>query len=219
MTPVRVKVCCIASVDEARLAIAYGASAIGLVCEMPSGPGVIPEEKIAEIAGTVGSLVDTFLLTSRQDPEAIADQQRRTGVSTLQLCDDLPEGGHEALYAQVPGVSIVQVIHVRNEQSIDQALEAAPRCDALLLDSGNPHREVKELGGTGRVHDWSLSRRIVEKAGVPVYLAGGLQESNVRAAVEQVGPYAVDLCTGVRKNGRLDEAKLSGFFRALRALV
>ena len=211
----RVKVCCIASVDEARLAMTHGAGAIGLVSEMPSGPGVIAEEKIAEIVTTVGAEVDTFLLTSRRDPEAIARQQRRTGVNTLQLCDELPEGGHEALRAELPGVSLVQVIHVQNERSVERGLETAPQCDALLLDSGNPGLRVKELGGTGRVHDWSLSRRIVEGAGVPVYLAGGLCESNVRAAIEQVRPYAVELCTGVREDGRLDEAKLAGFFGEL----
>ena len=216
MASVRVKVCCIASVEEARLAIAHGADAIGLVSEMPSGPGVIDEEKISEIVAAVGSRVDTFLLTSRRDPDAIARQQRRTGVNTVQLCDDLPEGGHEALRAALPTVSLVQVIHVRDESSLEQALEVAPRCDALLLDSGNPGLAVKELGGTGRTHDWRLSRRIVEQASAPVYLAGGLREDNVSAAVEQVGPYAVDLCTGVREAGRLDEARLGGFFRALR---
>lgn len=211
------KICCIKSVDEARLALAHGASALGLVSEMPSGPGTIPEEKIAEIVAALDPAVETFLLTSQHDPERIVAQQRRTGVSTLQLCDALPAGAHEQLRRELPGVSLVQVVHVRDPSSIEEAITLSPHCDSLLLDSGDTSLAVKELGGTGRVHDWSISRAIVEQAGVPVYLAGGLRPENVREAVERVGPHGVDLCTGVRTDGRLDAEKLRSFFDALPA--
>ena len=209
------KICCIQSVDEARLALAHGASALGLVSEMPSGPGVISEGAIAEIVAAVGPAVDTFLLTSQRDPERIIAQQRGTGVSTLQLCDELPTGAHALLRRDLPDVSLVQVVHVRDASSVAEATAIAPHCDALLLDSGDPNLEEKVLGGTGRVHDWSLSRAIVEEAGVPVYLAGGLNPQNVRQAVTRVGPHGVDLCTGVRSNGQLDARKLRDFFEAL----
>jgi phosphoribosylanthranilate isomerase len=211
------KICCIKSVDEARLALAHGASALGLVSEMPSGPGTIPEEKIAEIVAALDPAVETFLLTSQHDPERIVAQQRRTGVSTLQLCDVLPAGAHAQLRRELPGVSLVQVVHVRDQSSIEEAITLSPHCDSLLLDSGDTSLAVKELGGTGRVHDWSISRAIVEQAGVPVYLAGGLRPENVREAVERVGPHGVDLCTGVRTDGRLDAEKLRSFFDALPA--
>ncbi len=87
--------------------------------------------------------------------------------------------------------------------------------DALLLDSGRPSAEVPELGGTGRIHDWSVSREIVRSVGVPVILAGGLRSDNVAEAVAAVVPFAVDVCTGIRTNGRLDPVKLEAFAQAL----
>lgn len=83
----------------------------------------------------------------------------------------------------------------------------------ILLDSGNPNLEIKELGGTGRVHNWKLSRKIIESISKPVFLAGGLKPENIREAIEKVKPYGVDLCSGVRTNGRLDLEKLGRFFK------
>ena len=214
---VRVKVCCIASVEEARVAIAYGASALGLVSEMPSGPGPIPEERIAEIAATVPPGIATFLLTCRTDPEEIVDQQRRTGAGVLQLCDEPIPGAHRRIRRALPGVKLVQVIHVQGARSIDDARAAAPEVDALLLDSGRPDLPVKELGGTGRVHDWATSRAIRDAVSVPVYLAGGLNAENVRRAIETVRPFGVDLCSGVRADGSLDPARHALFMQAVAA--
>jgi phosphoribosylanthranilate isomerase len=211
----RVKICCIASVEEARLAVRHGASALGLVSEMPSGPGVIPESTIAEIARTVPPAVGSFLLTSKQDPEAIAAQQRRCGTNTIQLCDRVERAAYRELRAALPGVALVQVIHVTGPESLEEALEAASEVHGLLLDSGNPALAVKQLGGTGRVHDWNVSRRIRERSGVPVFLAGGLRPENIGEALREVQPFGVDLCSGVRTGGRMDEAKLAHFFRAI----
>lgn len=213
----RVKICCIRSAEEARIAIDLGAAAIGLVSEMPSGPGVISEPVIAAIAAGVPPAIGTFLLTSRTDPEQIVAQQRRCGVNTLQICDYPPLGTLETLRAALPGVSLVKVVHVDGEGSLERALELARGADALLLDSGNLAAPVRELGGTGRVHDWSISARIVEKVGVPVFLAGGLTAENVLGAIQTVRPFGVDLCTGVRTNGALDRRKLARFMEALAA--
>lgn len=215
----RVKVCCIATVDEARVAIAHGASAIGLVSEMPSGPGVIEEALIAEIAAAVPPAIGTFLLTSRPSVDAIVDQQRRTRVNTVQLCDDLPPGAHEALRTALPGISLVQVVHVDGEDAIGRARAIGHAVDAILLDSGNQRLAVKELGGTGRTHDWTISRRIREQVEVPVYLAGGLAADNVAGAVAAVGPFALDVCSGVRTASRLDPARLGAFFAAVRGIA
>jgi phosphoribosylanthranilate isomerase len=213
----RVKICCISSIDEAVLAITSGANAIGLVSAMPSGPGVIDEPSICAIAATAPPGVATFLLTSLQDVDKIVAQQRRCRANTLQLVDELPEGAHARLREALPGIGIVQVIHVIGEGSIEEARRVAPSVDALLLDSGNPKLTVKELGGTGRRHDWAISRRIVEAvAPKPVYLAGGLNPANVAEAVAQVRPFGVDLCSGVRTEGRLDSEKLVAFFAAVR---
>lgn len=204
-----------ASVDEANTAIELGASAIGLVSRMPSGPGPIEEALIAEIVAAVGDRIETFLLTCEIAAAEIVAQQRRTGVSTLQLVDAVEPGAHHEIRESIPGIRIVQVIHVVGEESMGEALEAAKTADALLLDSGNPKLAVKELGGTGRRHDWSVSRRIVESVGIPVYLAGGLNAANVREAIETVRPYGVDVCSGVRTDGRLDHQKASNFVWAV----
>jgi len=211
----RVKICCIGSVEEAELAVRYGASALGLVSEMPSGPGVIPEERIAEIASTIPPGVASFLLTSRRSASAIIEQQKRLGVNTVQICDRLVEGSHDELRENLPGVSLVQVVHVCTEESLGEAIEIAPCVDAILLDTGNPELAVKELGGTGRRHDWGISRRIQESVPVPVYLAGGLRPENVADAISAVNPFGVDVCSGVRTDGSLDETKLAAFFRAV----
>jgi phosphoribosylanthranilate isomerase len=212
----RVKICCIASLEEARLAVECGADALGLVSRMPSGPGVISEELIERIAARVPPGVATFLLTSLQAVPAIIEQQRRLRTNTLQLCDRLATGTHEELRAALPGIALVQVVHVQGEESVRDAVAAAPRVDALLLDSGNPSLAVKELGGTGRAHDWPTSRRIRAAVDVPVYLAGGLTPENVASAIATVEPFGIDVCSGVRTAGRLDRQKLVAFFRAVR---
>ena len=211
----RVKICCINSVEEAWMAIKYGASAVGLVSDMPSGPGVISEDLIAEIARAIPPAVSSFLLTSKQDIESIIAQQKRTKVNTIQICDHLQQGTYKDLRDAMPGIALVQVVHVTGEESMKEAVRVAPSVDGLLLDSGNPSLRVKELGGTGRTHDWSISKKIREAVDVPVFLAGGLNPGNVREAVRQVNSFGVDVCSGVRINGNLDEEKLSKFFSAI----
>ena len=215
--PVRVKVCCIASREEARLAVAHGASALGLVGWMPSGPGVLEEPLIRDIADGVPPGVSRFLLSCAQDVATLAEQARRAGVDTLQVVDALHPDALLALRTALPGVRLVQVVHVRGPESVDEALALAPLVDALLLDSGNPAAAVKELGGTGRVHDWALSRTIRERAPVPVWLAGGLTPRNVRDALAAVRPFGLDVCSGLREDGRLSERRLVDFMAAVRA--
>jgi phosphoribosylanthranilate isomerase len=208
----RVKICCIADLEEARMAIRYGASALGLVSRMPSGPGVISEPVIAEIAAKIPPPIATFLLTSEQDVETIARQQRRCGTNTVQICDRLTRGSHLDLKRSLPGISIVQVVHVVGPESVDEALAVAASVDAILLDSGKPSLAVKELGGTGRRHDWRLSRTIREQVEIPIFLAGGIHAGNARQAIAEVGPFGLDICTGVRTDGKLDEQKLAALF-------
>ena len=211
-----VKICCIKSPEEAALAARYGATAIGLVSAMPSGPGVIDDATIRRIAAGAPRGVATFLLTSRTDPAEIVAQQRHAGADTLQLVDRLSSDALRSLRRRLPGVSLVPVVHVRGERSVEEAVAVAPLVDALLLDSGNPDLPVRQLGGTGRVHDWRHSRAIAERATCPVYLAGGLRPANVAAALRAVDPFGVDVCSGVGTDGRLDEKRLRRFMRAAR---
>ena len=212
----RVKVCCIASTEEADLAIASGAAALGLVSAMPSGPGVIDEAQIARIVAHVPPTVATFLLTSLQHADAIAGQHARCRTSVLQLVDRVEAAELRSLRSMLPGIRLVQVIHVCDEASVAEAREVAPLVDALLLDSGNQSLAVKELGGTGRIHDWVLSARIRESVAKPVFLAGGLNAANVGQAIAMVRPFGVDLCTGVRDSGALSARKLAAFMAAVR---
>ena len=216
MLPPLVKICCIASVTEARWAQAAGAAALGLVSAMPSGPGVIDDATLATIAVAMrGSGLRSFLLTARTLAAEIAAQQRAAGTTTLQLVDQVAPAALRRLRALCPGVELVQVIHVSGEGAVDEALAVAPLVDAILLDSGNTTLAVKELGGTGRTHDWALSRRIREAvAPLPLWLAGGLRADNVGRAIAMVQPQGLDLCTGVRTDGRLDPAKLQRFMAA-----
>ena len=202
------------SAAEAAIAIAAGADAVGLVSRMPSGPGPIDDSAIQKITATIPPGVATFLLTCETTASAIIAQQRQCRANTIQLVDSVEPGTHAALRDALPGISIVQVVHVRDNSAIHEAVAAARQVDAILLDSGNPSLAVKELGGTGRAHNWKISRVIRESVGVPVYLAGGLNASNVGAAIAEVSPFGVDVCTGVRTDGHLDEAKLAAFMKA-----
>lgn len=211
----RVKICCINSVVEAALAIRCGADAVGLVSAMPSGPGVIAEETIAEIAATVPPGVATFLLSSKRDANSIIAQQQRCRTNTIQLCDTVEPDCYGKLREALPGIPLVQVVHVTGEESVAEAVSLAGSVDALLLDSGNQKLAVKELGGTGRTHDWRISRQIVASVRVPIFLAGGLTPENVATAIREVRPFGVDVCSGLRTNGHLDEEKVRRFFANL----
>ena len=207
----RVKICCISSLDEARVSIDAGASALGLVGQMPSGPGVISDELIFSISAAVPPPVGTFLLTSETSANGIINHWNRSHTNTIQLVDAVSTETYLSLRKSLPGVKLVQVIHVQHEKSVDEAIETAPYVDAILLDSGNPNLEIKELGGTGRTHNWKLSRKIRESISVPVFLAGGLKPENIRQAIDEVKPFGIDLCSGVRTNGLLDTEKLNRF--------
>jgi phosphoribosylanthranilate isomerase len=211
----RVKICCIMSIEEARLAVAAGASALGLVARMPSGPGVIEDTLIAEIAASVPPPIATFLLTSETDADAIVDHVRRCGTNTVQLVDQVEVRTYAMIRRAVPQVKMVQVLHVADEDVVAVARDLSPQVDAFLLDSGNPNLAVKELGGTGRVHDWNLSRRVVDAVDTPVFLAGGLKPENAAEAIRRVRPFGLDLCSGVRTDGRLDAGKVGAFFTAV----
>ncbi len=211
----KVKICCISSIAEAKLAVDYGAAAIGLVAKMPSGPGVISDELISAIAKTVPSSVDTFLLTSETSYEAIVEHHKRVNTTTIQIVDALSNRQYNDIRASLPNVKLVQVIHIIDETALQEAIEISPWVDAILLDSGNPNLDVKVLGGTGKTHNWEISKKIREAINLPVFLAGGINKDNLKQAIDIVQPYGVDLCSSVRTNGQLDEKKLEMLFNAL----
>lgn len=213
----RIKICCISSVEEARLAISHGADALGLVGKMPSGPGPIADELIATIAATIHPPIASFLLTSEQNADTIIAHVNRVHTNTVQIVDELTTGSYQHIRQQLPHLKIVQVIHVTGEESIEQALAIQDHVDAILLDSGNPKAAIKTLGGTGNTHNWQVSRKLVESVSIPVFLAGGLHAGNVQEAIATVQPFGVDVCSGVRSNGLLDPQKLSSFINAVKS--
>ncbi len=217
MMRIRVKICCISSVEEARIAIDHGADALGLVGKMPNGPGPIADELIAVIAKTIHPPIASFLLTSEQSAGSIIEHVKRVHTNTVQVVDELAQGTYHEIRTALPHLRIVQVIHVTGEESIEQALQLQYQVDAILLDSGNPKAAVKTLGGTGNTHNWNISREIVKAVKLPVFLAGGLHAGNVSEAIALVEPFGVDVCSGVRTNGRLDPVKLNDFIHAVKS--
>src|SRR5688572_28878140 len=211
----RIKICCISSIEEAKMAIAHGADALGLVGKMPSGPGPIPDELIAEITTHIPPPIASFLLTSEQSSQQIISHIKRVGTNTVQIVDELSEGKYHQIREALPNVKLVQVIHVTGPESIDQATGVHDDVDAILLDSGNPKAAIKTLGGTGNVHNWDISRDLVKAVRIPVFLAGGLNAGNVKDAIRHVQPFGVDICSGVRTNGKLDIQKLEAFVQAV----
>lgn len=211
----RIKICCIASVAEAQVAIAAGADALGLVGAMPSGPGVVSDSTIAEVASHAPPPVATFLLTSEVTADGIAAHVEATRPSTVQIVSHIAEEESERLARLIPHVRRVQVIHVEDAGALNLIDRYAPHVHAFLLDSGKPSAATPELGGTGRVHDWTISAAFVQASPRPVFLAGGLDAGNVGEAVSRVRPFGLDLCSGVRTQGRLDAAKLSRFVAAV----
>jgi phosphoribosylanthranilate isomerase len=210
-----VKICCISSIEEAQNALKFGADVLGLVAKMPSGPGTIEDDLIAEIVKSIPSETTTFLLTPKTSPYQIIEHQRLTGTNCIQLVDSVKIVDYKILRKNLPNIKLIQVIHVSGEESIEESKRYAEVADMILLDSGNPNLKIKELGGTGRVHNWELSRKIVASISKPVFLAGGLKPENIREAIETVKPYGLDLCSGVRTDGKLDLEKLGRFFKAL----
>ncbi len=214
----KIKICCISSHEEAKLAIEYGADALGLVGKMPGGPGPIADTLIASIAKTIHPPIASFLLTSEQVAKNIIAHVSRVHTNTVQIVDELTDGTYQEIRNTLPHLKIVQVIHITGEESIGQALLIHDHVDAILLDSGKPKAAIKILGGTGNTHNWAISRELVKQVRVPVFLAGGLHARNVEEAIKTINPFGVDVCSGVRTDGKLDLQKLNAFIKAVKAV-
>jgi phosphoribosylanthranilate isomerase len=209
----RIKICCIKNLEEAKLALKYAVSALGFVSEMPSGPGVISEDEIEKIVGSLPPFIASNLLTCKTDFDSISKQLLKCKTNTVQIVDKVEFDIYRKLRKNFPSIKIIQVVHVQDQESVEEAIAVSKYVDGILLDSGNRSLEVKVLGGTGKVHDWKISRKIRDSINIPLILAGGLNSENVSAAIEAVRPFAVDVCSGVRTNDKLDEEKLIGFVK------
>ena len=209
------KVCCIQNKEEADLSILHGATTLGLVGPMPSGPGPIPLDQIKTIVNHVNHRVATWLLTSKTSYDEIIHEYALTQTSGIQLVDEVEDDVYGRLRSAYKDLFIVQVRHVETDGDPLELAAVAPEVDAILLDSGSPSNAVKVLGGTGKTHDWKISKAIIERAQVPVVLAGGLNPSNAQSAIAAVQPAALDVCSGLRTDGKLDLSKLKAWKSAL----
>lgn len=212
----RVKICCIASHEEAQLAVQAGADAVGFVAVKPSSPRSIENRTIAAIAAAIPPRIATCLSTSESTAAGVARHVATAGTSTVQIVSHLDVTESQQLPGLLPTTRRVQVVHVENESALDLIDRYAPHVHAFLLDSGRPNQPTPTYGGTGRTHDWSVSAKLVRRSPRPVFLAGGLSPANVGEAMKIVRPFGVDLCSGVRVGGRLDRDKLEAFMDAVR---
>lgn len=211
ITQTMIKICCIMNKKELYMALELGVNHVGFVSSMPNGPGIIREEKIRKLAAYAPKDVNTFLLTSHKDTAKIAEQWKYCGTRTIQLCRPMETKGILHLRSLVPMARIVTVIHVQDRTALNRALRVSSVSHAILLDTGDLESPIQKLGGTGRTHDWNISRLIKQRTPTTAWLAGGLNLHNIKHALKAVYPDGIDVCSGVRTNGKLDQKKLSGF--------
>lgn len=206
----RVKICGIRSVEDALTAISAGADAVGFLVGITHlAEDKISNEEAKKIIDYLPPFVSTVAVTHLQDIDKIVEMCEYLGVNTLQIHDYLSPENVLECKKRLPGIKLLKAIHVM--QSCDEALEMSHSyeniVDAIILDS----RTKDRLGGTGNVHDWNISKKIVEEISIPVILAGGLTDENVYDAVKKVNPYAVDVNSGVEMNGFKDFKKVKRF--------
>lgn len=197
--------------DDARLALSCGADALGVLIglDYPTDDEIAPDAAKAIVA-SLPPFVSSVLVTHRTELDWVADMGKRIGCDTLQLHGDFPLKKILALRAALPHARVIKAVHVFDSESVEAAARAAHYCDAVLLDTKTSER----IGGTGIVHDWSISAEIVRRVDKPVILAGGLNPNNVAAAIAAVAPYAVDVNSGVENpDGSKSRAKVETFIR------
>lgn len=199
----RVKICGITRVEDALIAVAQGADAIGLVFYPPS-PRYVTSVQASEIVNALPAFVTVvalFVDASRADVEAVLSQ---VNIDLIQF-----HGQESADECRQYGKSYMKAIRVKGDTNLVQYETEYSDAKALLLDAyaeGVP-------GGTGQVFDWTIIPKNLSK---PIVLAGGLDAGNVEQAIRQVKPYAVDVSGGVEfKKGIKDAAKIAAFMRGV----
>ena len=205
----RVKICGTTSDEDARLAVSLGADALGFLVGLNyPADDEISADTARSIIRKQPPFISSVLVTHKNDPSWIVETAQVIGCNTLQLHGDVPLKELEGIRSRLPYLKIIKTIHVQSDEAVMAALEAEKVADAILLDTITDER----LGGTGKTHDWSISRKIVEALNAPVILAGGLTPENVREAITYVRPFGVDVNSGVEHpNGKKSPARVRDF--------
>jgi phosphoribosylanthranilate isomerase len=211
----RIKICGLTSIAEAKLVQHHGADAVGLlVGRLHRAPDFIEPDLACAIASTVAPFVTPVLVTHLEDPEEICRLAGKVPCPVVQLHSDLPVSLLRELRKELYPRKIIGKISVESHSALARAAELEACVDALLLDSID--RSTNRVGGTGRIHDWSISAKIVAATRIPVILAGGLTPANVAQAITQVRPWAVDVNSGVEtETGAKSEDLVARFVRAV----
>ena len=214
---VRVKICGIKTIEDARVAIEAGADAVGFLVGqgLPSSAKFLAPEAAAEIIQTIPLYIATVMVTTLDDVDAIIKNAQLTGVDTVQFHGNVTPEQIEHVREKLPHLRAYKVIHVYDEDVVEEAKKFEHIVDALEVDTAQ--KETGYVGGTGKTHDWNISRRVVESVSVPVILAGGLTPDNIAEAIAKVHPYAVDVSSGVTNpDGSKDSGKARLFIERIR---
>ncbi len=209
MSRVRVKICGITSLKDLLMAVDAGADALGFITDVPQSPKNLPINKAKELMRAAPIFVETVAVTVLKDVSHLEKIYNELDPNVIQvhgsthLCKEARE--------RLPDTRMIGAVHVKPDLAIDIAAEAADAFDAVLLDS----HVSGEWGGTGKIHDWELSRRVREVIHPkPLILAGGLKPENVKEAIHVVRPYAVDVSSGVESRpGIKDRRKVFEFIK------
>jgi phosphoribosylanthranilate isomerase len=200
----RIKICGITNLEDARLAADLGAHALGFIF-YPKSPRCVEAETARHIILQLPPLVLSVGVFVNEEPATVRELAARIGLDWLQLHgEETPE------YCRALGGNVVKVISVNDETSLSQmdAYQGAVR--AFLLDT----HKTGQRGGTGQVFDWSVAKEAKSKG--QIILAGGLNPDNVEAAIQKVKPPALDVASGVEASpGKKDPDKLRAFFKAI----
>jgi phosphoribosylanthranilate isomerase len=208
------------SIEDALATVEAGADLIGLVVD---DSGAVPEEISPEQARAIFAAIDGsalgVALSLSTDPDEICAMAEQVQPHAVHLAasalaiDDLIR-----VRARLPDTKIMAAVPVTGPGAVEVACERSRYADYLLLDSKSAADAF--TGATGKTHDWSISRRIVEAVSTPVILAGGLSPENVADAIEAVRPWGVDSYTHTNIPGdrrRKDPARVRAFVGAARA--
>lgn len=212
-----VKFCGINKKEYAEMAIGLGADFLGFLV----GITHLAEDKLTnEEAKKIISEVEfknsvPIAVTHLQDAKEIIETMREINVTAVQIHDSIAIDGIKEIRDSIPDSYIIKAVHVQDrERSLEKALTFEEYVDALLLDS----RTIDRLGGTGKIHDWDISREIVLSVKKPVFLAGGLTPDNLLKAINKVKPFGVDVNSGVEINGEKDLNKMTKFIRLAKGI-
>ncbi len=211
MSPV-IKVCGIQNINEANGAIEAGANTIGMLTGVPEYvEDKISPETAKKIVVSLPRGIRTVMVTHLLEVSKIVEIAEYTGISALQIHNDLSTEGMKSLREYVPNLELIKTIHVLDESAIEDAKVYESFSDIILLDT----KAGERIGGTGKTHDWNISKRIVEEVGIPVILAGGLNPRNINEAISKVKPAGIDANSGLEnKDGSKDFDKIRIFAAA-----